>query len=255
MEVAQFFDALAAVPNTRSARFDDLEVSEWSEGFRFEGHAAVFEETADIGDFTEAIERGAFRKVLSQGANVPMLYDHNAGLPILASTGGGTLKLEEDAKGLGVLADVADTQLGRDVRVLAKRGDIRGMSYGFVAGAGNSKVEMRDGKPHRRLLSFKRLLDVSPTWDPAYRSTEAQFRSLTMQYAASPDSLQQLIQGAYPQLGERADESDDRRTEEAQKTPVAPELDEARSGADWQSAARTRARSLLIGSIVLGGDL
>jgi phage head maturation protease len=52
------------------------------------------------------------------------------------------------------------------------------MSFGFVAGAGNSKVEQRGGKPHRSLTGFKRLLDVSPTWDPAYTGTSAELRSL-----------------------------------------------------------------------------
>ena len=195
-----FFEALDRVPNTRAARFDQLEVSEWTQGFRFEGHAAVFNEVADLGDFTESVERGAFRKALASGDNVPMLYHHNDTLPLLASTAGGTLVLEEDPRGLKVTADVADTSLGRDLRVLVDRGDVRGMSYGFIAGKGNSRIEQRRGKPHRTLIGFKALLDVSPTWEPAFRSAEGQFRSLAATYASSPATLEQLVAGAYPQL-------------------------------------------------------
>jgi HK97 family phage prohead protease len=138
---------------------------------------------------------------------VPMLYEHQIGLPLLASTRSGTLRLDEDAKGLAVSADVADTSLGRDLRVLANRGDIDAMSYGFVAGRGNSRVEFRSGKPHRTLIGFKHLTDVSPTWDPVFASAEGQFRSLAMQYVDSPESLQQLHAGVYPQLVEQGDGS------------------------------------------------
>lgn len=160
----------------RSVAFTDIDAS--NDGGTFTGYAAVFDHEADLGDFTESISRGAFRKALAGGGNVPMLYDHNMGLPVLATTGAGTLKLKEDGKGLRVEANVARHFIGDAVREMVSRGDIRGMSFGFVAGRGNSKVEQRGGKPHRNLTGFKRLLDISPTWDPAYTSTSAELRSL-----------------------------------------------------------------------------
>jgi HK97 family phage prohead protease len=160
----------------RSVAFTDIDTS--NDGRTFTGYAAVFDHEADLGDFTESINRGAFRKALSTGGNVPMLYDHNPGLPVLATTGGGTLKLKEDGRGLRVEADVARHFVGDAVREMVQRGDIRGMSFGFIAGAGNSRIEKRGGKPHRQLLGFNRLLDVSPTWDPAYQGTSAELRSL-----------------------------------------------------------------------------
>jgi HK97 family phage prohead protease len=257
----ELFAALDTVPNLRSAAFDEVEVGQWSEGFRFEGHAAVFDTDADVGNFTESVERGAFRKVLASDENIPMFYDHQRGLPLLASTRAGTLTLTEDVKGLAVVADIADTSLGRDLRVLAARGDVRAMSYGFVVGRGNSKVEMRGVKAHRSLTGFKHLLDVSPTWDPVFRSAEGQFRSLTMQYADDPDALQQLHAGAYPQLVEQGSALEneelvvDERTDEERE---AAELEEARSntppegetsGAHTQRAARKR--RLMLMSITL----
>jgi HK97 family phage prohead protease len=161
----------------RSVAFTDVDAS--ADGGKFTGYAAVFDAEADLGDYTESIARGAFRKALAGGGNVPMLYDHNPGLPVLATTGGGTLKLKEDGKGLRVEANVARHFVGDAVREMVQRGDIRGMSFGFIAGAGNSRVEQRSGgKPHRSLIGFKRLLDVSPTWDPAYQGTNAELRSL-----------------------------------------------------------------------------
>jgi len=195
---ATALERLSETAEMRSVAFTDVDAS--ADGGTFEGYAAVFDHEADLGDFTESISRGAFRKALSNGTNVPMLYDHNAGLPILATTKSGTLKLEEDAKGLRVRADVAKHFMGDAVRELVKRGDIAGMSFGFVAGRGNSKIENRGGRPHRNLTGFKRLLDVSPTWDEAYSGTDAAFRSLTaIQMAESLEAAQQVLGGASPQ--------------------------------------------------------
>jgi uncharacterized protein len=264
----EYFAQLDEMPNHRSARFDDLEVSEWSEGFRFEGHAAVFGEEADLGGFTESVERGAFRKVLQSDENIPMLYEHNVGLPLLACTRSGTLKLDEDAKGLAVVADVANTSLGRDLRELAARGDISGMSYGFVSGRENSKLEFRtvDGvrKPHRTINNFKRLLDVSPTWDPVFASAEGQFRSLAMMYVDSPADLQQLFLGANPQLGEQGmvmsadldSEAEDDDKPEARSESAAGEVEEQEPPAGVESGGRAialaaRKRRLSVMSLTL----
>lgn len=256
MQLDKFFSDLELVPNMRGARFTDLEVSEWSEGFRFEGLAAVFDETMVVKDYSESVERGAFRKALAAGDNVPMFYDHSlkSDQVPLATTAGGTMRLREVPEGLQVEADVADTQLGRDVRVSAKRGDIRGMSYGFVAGRGNTKHEVRGGTVHRRVLGIKKILDVSPTWDPAYKRTTAEFRSLAVaeQLSEPVESLQQLLTGVYAQLEERVideDESEEHRSEErTEETPSGV------SG-DWQVALAARKRRLAILTIQLGGDL
>jgi HK97 family phage prohead protease len=160
----------------RSVPFTDLEVS--NGGWAFEGLAAVYDQDADIGEFTESVNRGAYRKVIGRSDNVPMLYHHNGMLPVLATTAGGTLSLRDDAKGVRVKADIAQHYVGEAVRELVKRGDIKGMSSGFVVGAGNSRLEQRASKPHRTITDFKALLDVSPTWNPAYQGTTAEVRSL-----------------------------------------------------------------------------
>ena len=256
MQTDKFFDALALMPNKRSAQFDDLAVSEWSQGFKFEGHAAVFDEVADLGEFTESVERGAFRRVLTKGVNVPMLVDHNPG-KFLVSTSSGNLRLREDETGLKVEADVPGTDEARNLRVLADSGEIRGMSYGFVCGRGNSTIAGKGkDKPHRSIKNFERLLDVSPTWNPAYRGTDAQFRSLAMKYADSAESLQQLLMGAYPQLEERAVALDDTNEEPDPPEDLDPEASSDESGAEEQRAHLAAAkRRLQFMSITLkGGD-
>lgn len=198
MESQAFFEALARQHEYRSANFDNLEIEQSSTGFHFEGHACTFDEPADLGFATESIDRGAFRKVLQQGDNVPFTLEHDP-TRVLATTRSGTLRLSEDAKGLKVEADVPDTSLARDLVTQVKAGIVHGMSFGFVLGSTkNQKIEYRSGRPHRRIMGFKKLLDVCTTWDPSYASAEAQFRS--MQLASSPLAFQQFLMGGYPQL-------------------------------------------------------
>jgi HK97 family phage prohead protease len=121
----------------RSVAFTDVDAS--TDGSTFTGYAAVFDHEADLGDFTESISRGAFRKAIGASGNIPMLYDHNPGLPVLATTGAGTLKLKEDGRGLRVEANVARHFIGDAVREMVSRGDIRGMSFGLSPAPGTPR--------------------------------------------------------------------------------------------------------------------
>lgn len=198
------FDRLDELPQERSVPFTDVDLS--SDGKVFRGYAATFDEVTDLGMFSESVARGAFRKALASGQNVPMLWHHNDQLPPVATTGGKTLRLKEDGKGLLVEADIAKHFVGDAIREMVERGDVRGMSFGFIAGRGNTRLDTSRAKPHRELLNFKRLLDVSPTHEPAYAGTDAGFRSLarTLQMAESLDDVQHALMGAYPQLESRA---------------------------------------------------
>lgn len=210
-----FFDGLAVIPNLRSASFTDLEMTEQtSGGFRYRGHAAVFDEVATlseipgIGMATEEIKRGAFRKVLQQPTNIPLTLEHDQS-KVLVTTNSGRLQLAEDTRGLAVDADLPNTSLARDLKALVDADVVKGMSFGFVTGprsTGNWTVERRSGGIHRAITGFKRLIDVCATWDPTYPSATAQFRSLAVKYADSPQLLQQILAGAYPaQLGDGAE--------------------------------------------------
>lgn len=213
MDKQEFFDALAEVPNMRSATFDDLEMKDGGNVYLFDGYSSVFGEVADCGDFTEEVRAGAFDQVLASGANVPFLHEHRA-QELLATTKSGRLKLEADGRGLRARAKVVKTDLSSRVKALVDSGDITGMSTGFIVGRGNHKIEMRSGRAHRMINNFKRLLDVSTTWEPAYVTTEAQFRSQAMQYANDPESWQRLLMGAYPQLAELGHDEEGRDDEQ-----------------------------------------
>src|SRR5205807_5944358 len=136
---------------------------------------AVIDEIPGIGRLTESVQRGAFRKVLQQPANIPFTLEHDPKM-VYATTRSKRLKLSEDTKGLAVDADLPDTSMSRDLFAMVEADVVSGMSFGFVTGPrSNHQVEQRTNGCHRRLLGFKKLLDVCATWDPTYPSAEAQF--------------------------------------------------------------------------------
>jgi HK97 family phage prohead protease len=242
----EFFDALAAVPNLRSTPFDDVEMVETAKGYKFDGVAAPTAVTADLGEFTEEYERGTFRRFLAGNkANVPLVHEHNP-RDLLATTKSGRLKLTEDGRGLRAIANVVKTDLSERIKALVDSGDIAGMSVGMVVGKGNFSFERRDGRPHRTIKNLKKLLDVCTTFDPAYVSTEAQFRSAALQLADSPESMQQLLMGAYPQLGEGASVPDGTNDEPDESAEEAPDggAESVEDGGDSGAAEQRTAQSV-----------
>jgi len=138
------------------------------------GYAAIFGETADIGGyFREIVARGAFTSSL-RTADVRAYFDHDRGR-VLGRSSSGTLRLQEDQKGLAVEIDLPDTSDGRDVRTLIERGDISGMSFGFSV----LKQEWDEtvDPPTRTILEVD-LREVSIVSEPAYDGTSIALRSL-----------------------------------------------------------------------------
>lgn len=138
------------------------------------GYAAVFGVTADIGGyFREVLAPGAFAETLKT-ADVRAYYGHKRDR-LLGRKGAGTLRLKEDEKGLAVEIDLPDTTDGRDVRELIERGDIDGMSFGFMV----LRQEWDEtGEVPTRTIHEVELTEVSIVSVPAYDGTSIALRSL-----------------------------------------------------------------------------
>ncbi len=236
-------------------RIDLSDVSLTEDGTKFSGYASVFDTVTDIGDYTEEVRRGAYRKVLARGDNIPMYWNHDDRFPPLATTRGGTLRLSEDATGLHVEAVLdPDHLMFSTLRSMIRRTDVLGMSFGFIAGKGNSIIEQRNGKPHRILTGFNRLLDVSPTWDPQYPETSVEMRSTLVEVRkAQLESEQRVVSGEYQQADDGATDTGT----EAVQEPVDETVQERDSGvseADAELAARGR-RLQLMGLSLPKGDV
>lgn len=137
------------------------------------GYAAVFDSPADIGGmWIERIAPGAFSASIASD-DVMALAAHDAAR-ILGRTSAGTLRLREDAKGLAVEIDLPDTSDGRDVGALVKRGDLKGMSFGFIVRKDQWDETV---KPPTRTIMAVELIEVSAVGRPAYGDTSLAQRS------------------------------------------------------------------------------
>ena len=155
----------------------------------FTGYAAVFDSPSEPLPFTETIAPGAFARSLKSRNDVRMYMNHNDDM-VLASRRSGTLKLEEDSRGLKVTATLPDTTYARDLRALMQAGVVDSMSFGFSVPRGGDEWS-QDGSQRR--LNEVRLHDVSVvSGTPAYAATSAMVRKMTglaQRTATTPDDL------------------------------------------------------------------
>lgn len=145
------------------------------EGMTVAGYAAVFNSPADIGDmWQEVVAPGAFAETLRSDSDVLALYSHEIER-LLGRQSSGTLRLSEDERGLSVEIDLPDTSDGRDVATLIKRGDLKGMSFGFCV---THDEWDETTTPPKRTIHAVDLREVTITASPAYEDTECGMRSL-----------------------------------------------------------------------------
>ena len=141
---------------------------------RIVGYAAVFNKLSeDLGGFREQIAPGAFDDAVKDGADVRALVDHDTAKPIGRTTNG-TLRMEQNTKGLKVGIKPADTTAGRDITESIARGDVTGMSFAFRTLEDDWHIQ--DGQEVRTLRKVE-LFEVSPVTFPAYPDTSLAMRS------------------------------------------------------------------------------
>lgn len=163
----------------RSYTLDRLAVVRSDDKPKLVGHAAVFEQEAEIwGMFREKVAKGAFRRAIAED-DVRALWNHNPDV-VLGRNRAGTLKLSEDDVGLAVEIVPPDTQAARDLLVSMERGDVTQMSFGFMIKKQQWEEET-EGKvlPLRTILEVE-LFDVSPVTFPAYPQTDISVRDVAV---------------------------------------------------------------------------
>lgn len=104
---------------TRRVQFSEFEIRSTVEDdtdfMSFRGYAAVFNSPSQPLPFTETVMPGAFKKSLNSRNNVRMYLNHDSTM-LLGTTRAGTLRLEEDSRGLLVDADLPPTTVGATCR-------------------------------------------------------------------------------------------------------------------------------------------
>lgn len=138
------------------------------------GYAAVFNSPTNISDwFTETIAPGAFSRAISENGDIRALFNHDWS-NVLGRTKSGTLRLEEDERGLKFEVDLPDTTVASDLAKSMKRGDINQCSFGFIA---TEETWDYSVEPALRTIHEVELFEVSVVSIPAYGDTEASVRS------------------------------------------------------------------------------
>ena len=170
-----------AVDDLRKISLDDLEVriDEENETAKISGYAAVFNRySVDLGGFKEILRPGCFRKVLDNGEDVVALINHNRDT-VFATKNSGTLKLEENQKGLKFDIDIIpDDDDAKRVYSKVKNGLMNGCSFSFrVAGEGEKVKRGNNGEITREILEVEKLGDVSVVTSPAYPATSVNVRT------------------------------------------------------------------------------
>jgi HK97 family phage prohead protease len=148
------------------------------------GYAATFGSTADLGEFTESIRAGAFKRSLESNSIDPVALVHHRPELILGRRSAGTLRLAEDERGLKFEIYLPPTQTGRDLAVSIERGDIRGCSFAFTVAKNGDSWSYRSGRAHRELLDVS-LHEVTCTGMPAYQDTSLALRAFQSRYSPS----------------------------------------------------------------------
>ncbi len=123
---------------------------------RLAGYASVFDVPDAGGD---VVRRGAFARLPPHP--VPLLWQHDANAPI------GTVdQLREDARGLRVIATLADTRAARDAAALLQAKALTGLSFGYRVRASVAGGKAAGGLRH---LTDLELIEVSLVTFPMQR--------------------------------------------------------------------------------------
>jgi uncharacterized protein len=149
---------------------------------QIEGYAITFEQPAthEYGSrkFSEVIKRGSLDS--TDMKDVPMRYNHNDNVMIMARTRNKSLRLIKDEKGLKIQADLLDTQSNRDLYKGIQEGLIDKMSFAFTVADGGDSWTFGENETTRDVTNIAKLYDVSVVDTPFYDSTSIYARSLEL---------------------------------------------------------------------------
>ncbi|GIM32960.1 HK97 family phage prohead protease [Paraclostridium bifermentans] len=160
--------------------FNALDFKTSDDEYNVEGHAAVFNQTTNIGGwFNEVIERGAFDDC--DFSDVSFFVNHNIeSIPLARSrkfNGNSTMELEVDEIGLYIRAnlDIENNTEAKTVHSSISRGDIDGMSFAFRIKE-QTWENLDSDMPTRRIQKIAKVFEVSAVNNPAYVDTDISAR-------------------------------------------------------------------------------
>jgi uncharacterized protein len=152
-----------------------IEVRKNADGSRsIAGESVVYNSLSEnLGGFREVIKAGSFSESLQDHPDVFCYYGHDD-LQILGRVSSGTLALQDTQTALRFECKLPDTTTANDLIALLERGDIRGMSFGFVC----IDDEWTDAGDYLlRTVTAAILYEISVVGTPAYPATSVSLRT------------------------------------------------------------------------------
>lgn len=221
---------------------------------KLSGYAVVFNSATTIGAFTESIARDAWTNTAD---DVLATWNHNRD-NVLGRTRSGTLSLNVDSTGIRYDLSLPDTELGRSVHELVKRGDVFGSSFTFIAD--EDEWDYSGETPHRTVTSM-RVFELGPVHTPAYPDATVSARALERGNMTNIDM--DAARNAYDNSQRAEQLSADIRATEATGEKRGTDLSEKRAELDALngeraaslSAMRSPAERAAIGRKASAGDL
>lgn len=138
-------------------------------------------ESQDIG-FIEILRPGCFSRALAEADDIKSLWSHDWG-KVLASTKAGTLRITDTADGLRVaITPDTKTTWGIDALSAVKRGDVTGLSFGFIVKEEGIKWQADNV---REIHEVHELYEVSPVALPAFKGSCVRSRRYTCEAGRS----------------------------------------------------------------------
>ena len=144
------------------------------------GTPIVFEQKTDLGFCAEIIDRDALNE--TDLKDVRFLIGHNTSMIPLArsrnNNENSTMQMTVTNEGMKIRVDL-DTENNAEARALysaVKRGDISGMSFMFTVDR-DEWADTDSDYPTRRVMSIRKVFEVSAVAFPAYEGTDIQAAS------------------------------------------------------------------------------
>lgn len=158
------------------------------------GQPIVYNERTDLGWYDEIIEDGALAD--ADLRDVRFLVNHNTDMIPLArsrnNNANSTMQLEViEGKGMAIRVNL-DTENNADAKSLysaVERGDISGMSFMFTVDK-DAWEEVDTEHPTRRVLTIRKVFEVSAVTFPAYDATSITARGLSDALESAKESLE-----------------------------------------------------------------
>ncbi|EOU2050048.1 MAG: HK97 family phage prohead protease [Clostridium perfringens] len=201
-----------------------------SNGLELEGYINVTERPSEIlsdkdGQFIEVVKRGCWKRALSSGKTVDLLYNHNPNRKI--GDNKTNLELMEDSIGLKFRALISDP----DIIAKAKEGKLKNCSFGFIPK--RTSKEFIGGIEHRNLYEIElyevSLLDIPPAYsgcsiykrDLEGSTEEYVTRSIALEVVeeVTEEKIKEVIE-ELEEVTEEVEESKEEVIEEATEEPT-----------------------------------